>query len=651
MPSVPAWSWILKPFNILFRFLAYLEQLLYILREFLWNYPDLLLFGPESLRAKFQVIYSALRPHSHVFLAIVSTIFLLLTTIFLTNANVSARNGLTLIEGVVMGVDVRGQTQRLSRINPLIPTSIQLEKDINELVYEPLIRYQQDGTVVPVLAERVLRIEEGSRYGFDLRHNVYWHDGTLLTVDDVIATLRLIKSLDDERWQSTTVQAVKQMGWELSGQHSIIICTLSAADNQKFINGELPRPCSVAADNRPIFSNFLELIGVKIMSERWIKDLNTLNIAEPGPAINQRPIGTGPFKFANANSENITVIRNEDYHGTLPSIAAIKFRMFASEDVAIRALQNGEIHSYATFATQNLADTQQFPQVLVSESAILLNQYWGIYFNMRTAPDGKALGPTFFQQKEVRQAINLAINKPRVLAALYNIGSVAQGPIAENTEFHNADVKWAAYNPGQARDLLDKAGWVVGSDGIRAKDGRRLSFELTYIGTPDRQKTVASIKQDLAQVGIELIENNPNSASLINEVVLGSQFEALLYGVQTFIDPDRYELFHSSQKTGLNLAGYTGSQETKQIKDGKVVSVPRVDRILEVARSLDPLQAKQLRIDNYKELQSLLYDDMPVIFLYRPQFIYYHNRRISFLPIDKASSLEQRFVQISEWQI
>lgn len=638
----PWWTKLLAPFSVFFWAFRQVEQGLYFLRDLLWNYPDTLFFGEGSFRARFEIVYGAFRPHSH-FILVGVIISMLLVFGFAVSM---AQSGSVLVEGVVVGTTPTGEIQAPAFINPLIPATTQLEKDINELVYEPLIRYQADGTIQSVLAERVLRFEEGSRYGFDLRTNVRWHDGTLLTVDDVFATLQLLRGLDETKYDSLALQVVRQMAWERGGQYSILLCTLPTADLDKFAKGELNRPCSSAIDNRPVFANFLEVIAVKILPAKYLQGINSNNINTNAPLINRNPIGTGPYRYAGAADNIYSLIKFDNYYAEEPKIRGIRFRLYESEDAAINALENGEIHAFATFTTSGVGEIKSFPNVKSNLSPLIQNQYWALYVNLR-----KDSGPAYLNEVEIRRAISFATDRSLIITNLFDIGQPAQGPIARDSIFSNTSIDWAEYSPEKAKQLIEAAGWGIGEDGIYSKEGQKLEIEVSYVPTQERQKVIDALKQSWLESGISLIEKRLTDRMAITEAANDRKFSTIIYSVQTYIDPDRYELFHSSQITGLNLSGYIGSKTRKAIRDRQTVDIPEVDFVLESARGLNPQEAQQKRIDLYKDFQQLLHDDMPVIFLYRPQFVYYTQRRVDSVKIDKALNLEQRFLQIADWEI
>jgi|GEM_PF-1592577 len=638
----PWWTKLLVPFTFFFWLSRQIEQALYFLRDLLWNYPDTLFFGEGSFRARFQIVYGAFRPHSHFILASLIIVFLLSFSYLVSQQ----QSNTVLVEGVVVGTNTNGELQVPTYINPLIPAISQLEKDINELVYEPLIRYLPDGSIQSVLAERVLRFEEGSRYGFDLRTNVRWHDGSSLSVDDVFATLQLLRSLDDTKFDSLALQVVRQVAWERAGQYSLLLCTLPTADLEKFAKGELGRPCSSAIENRPVFANFLEVVAVKIMPARYLQGINTNNINTNGPLINRNPIGTGPFRYAGITEGIYGLARFDNYYAAKPSLRGIRFRLYESEDAAIKALENGEIHAFATFNTSGVGEIKSFPNVKQNLSPLIRNQYWAIYINLR-----KDAAPAYLNQVEIRRALSFATDRSLIISSLYDIGQAAQGPIARDTIYTNAAINWAEYSPEKAKQLVEAAGWKLGEDGIYAKDGARLEVEISYVPTQERQKVIDALRQSWQNSGILLVEKRLTDREAITAAATDRKFSSIIYSVQTYIDPDRFELFHSTQTTALNLSGYVGLKTRKAIRDRKTIDIPEVDFLLESARGLNPQDSQQKRIELYKDFQQLVYNDMPVIFLYRPQFIYYTQRRVDSVKLDRSFNLEQRFLQIVDWVI
>lgn len=633
-----------------------IESVFYALRALLWGYPDLLWGKDDSLATISTRVYKLSRPYSHFLFSSALCVLFIAFLANLSQFKVFAQPGDRLIEGVIMGVNGKGELQSLSKVNPLYPTLIQLERDISEIVYEPLIRYNQNRTVTPVLAQTITVIQEGSDYEFDLREGVFWHDSTAkqprpFSIDDVIRTLEIVSQIDTpDGLDISYVQAIKQMAWEKVGPNAIRICTTTPELQQTLTPDLQNKKCSGVEGDKPILANFLELVGFKIMPAHLTQDINARNIFLPDPPINKRPVGTGAYKFDTVAPNSITLVRNESYHGKIPQIKYLEFRLFKDKATALNALQNSEIHSLGSTSTEFYRDILQYPQVVANKSPVLVNQYWAVYFNLRKDLEDRPLGPAFFQDELVRRGISAGIDRNRIISTLLGNGEEAYGPIYSGNDFFNPDAGWYRFNRDQANQLLDQAGWIMDPNlNLRRKENQLLSFRMSYVDTPDRARVAETIRQDLLLIGVEVTLDPRSLDDLFAQVVSPKLFDTLLYGMNTFIDPDRYELFHSNQS--LNLASYVGSEETVAIEGRETVRIPRVDRLLDRARSFDPAAAKSQRLEDYFRFQELLAQDAPVVFLYHPQFLYYVNTRVTNLSLVGAGSLEQRFVNIADWSI
>ncbi|MEP7103556.1 MAG: ABC transporter substrate-binding protein [Candidatus Dojkabacteria bacterium] len=679
----------------MFNPLNSIEKKFYEIRDFFWNYPDYI-FGPGSISAKVNILYKSSMPYSHFAFAGLCVILIFLSSFVVDLKALVKIEDSTLVEGVVMGADDSGSIQKLTKVNPIIPSNVQIERDLSELIYEPLIRYEYDQSssaqwnvkIEDVLAENVIKIREGADYQFNLRRNVLWHDGKQFTADDVIRTFDIVSGIENR--SEAYITAIKQLRWEKLDDFTVRVCTRGTSDANN---------CNQTKDN-PILSNFLELISIKIIPAHKSQDINSQNIDTTIPELFRSPVGTGKYKFYRADDQSVKVVRNDKYYGEkqvlkeptldpsvasnyntvkiLPKIQAIEFKFFRDLNDAITGLQNGTVHTLATISTESKQTLDEYPQIKTQLSPVLVNQYWSMYFNLRKDPNGKTLGADFFQDVKVRTAISYAINRQDLVSnALQGIGEEAFGPIPTVSEYFDPNAQWKTYNPDQARKLLDEAGWTIknGSTFRTNSEGREMSFSLYYVNSYDRVNVAKFIERDLELVGIKAIVNRteqpgqdsspdaPSGWSLqdINNQFLSPRlFDAILYGMNTFIDPDRYELFHSSQeKTGLNISGYVGTAPTVRPKpaserregESSLITLPKVDALLDETRRLDPEIEKDKRNSNYDTIQELIAEDVPEVFLYHPQFIYYANSRVKNVDLHNVSSLETRFTNIENFEV
>ena len=325
----------------------------YALRTRFWNYPEVLFFAKNSWAKSFQSFYKNAVPFSHF----IFIILLVIVLFFYTSANIVGFVGAhsdTLIEGSVMGVNENGKTIKLNRINPLINSNIQLERDLSEIIYEPLIRVDADGNPHAVLAEYSI-LQKGSSYRFKLKPDIKWHDGEPVTVNDVVKTVELIRSLDNNPQTSSLYSKVANK------------FEIKTSEND-------PAVFEFVVKNNQVIPGFFEAISFKIMPAHLLADIDANNITQPDPYINRTPIGTGPYKLVSAEGDTVNLSRNEEYWGEKPSIKKIRFKLFANELLAIQALGTGQIHGLSGISIANLDQLNSFNHIDIIKSNYIYNQ-------------------------------------------------------------------------------------------------------------------------------------------------------------------------------------------------------------------------------------------------------------------------------------
>jgi len=658
----------------MFNPLSIIEKAIYIIRNFFWNLPDLFFSAEKnSFQIVFFKVYKASVPLSHFLLALFFVCLIVAVPITGLDRIIAQSKSAVLIEGVVMGSDVNLKPQKISKIDPLRPSNIQLEKDLIELIYEPLIRYKikESGNnekielfIEEVLADEVIKIRTGADYQFNLKKNVSWHDGFSFSADDVIRTFEVISRLEGE---NAYINAVKQLRWEKIDDFTVRVCTKGSLEDST---------CNNTKDN-PIFSNFLELISVKIIPKHRTEDIDLNNIVRSIPELFTNPVGTGKYKFRNANETIIEVEKNNSYYNIseIPRIDVLRFKYYRNIEEAIMAMKNGEVHSLVSTTTQGIKEISVRANINSYLSPVLDTQYWAMYFNLRKDNDNRPIGPKFFQDVNVRRAISSAINREEILqVALLGMGVEAYGPISYRSAFFNQNANWYRYNLIRANDILNQTEWKfrTGSKYRTNNNGEEMKFSLYFVESVDRRNVATIIKENLEKVGINvLIDRSEQQGKFIdseegwsfeelnNQILAPRSFDAILYGMNTFFDPDRYELFHSSQSSHpkLNISSYVGIEETVKPRENRkegessLVRVPRVDRLLELTKSLDPEEARSERLENYLKIQELIAEDCPVVFLYHPQYVYYVNNKVKNVDISGAFGLEDRFKKVFTWEL
>jgi ABC-type dipeptide transport system, periplasmic component len=274
---------------------------------------------------------------------------------------------------------------------------------------------------------------------------------------------------------------------------------------------------------------------------------------------NLRPVGSGPFRFVEwKRGDYILLERNENYYKAgLPCLDRIIFKQLPNTEAMLNALSTGEISAITLVPETNLDQVRSMPNVKLFPifTGIGLVLYIGI--NTQKYP---------LSIKEVRQALNYAINKEEIIKlALGGVGRVQRGIFSsELGPFHNPDVGYD-YNPDKANQILDSLGFKRGPDGIRVTpNGTKLSFRLFFTaGDLPRLRASEIVKEQLKRIGVEIIPQALDSPTLREMLTVRYDFDLTWFGHATGPDLDRlYVYYHGSaiQPGNWNYIRYNNSE-------------------------------------------------------------------------------------------
>lgn len=341
---------------------------------------------------------------------------------------------------------------------------------LNTQICEPLVRITADYEIEPLLATRWER--RGNTWRFFLRPGVVFSTGQPLTSEAVKYTFeRSVKGDAPGVFQHTYI-----------GENSVQVIDALTVD------------ITPARENMRL----LEQLGH-----------SNYSIIAPGNEPAVEPICTGPFKLAEyRRGEFIAVERNESYWGQLPALKRLTFRFLPDDATRVLALEAGEVGMILDVPREQAAQLREQTNIRVVEApvgrvaTILLNIHGQTPYDLLT-------------NKDVRRALAMAIDRRALIEKVWdgNGETVATiGPKAMLGDYASL-VQGVPHDPQQAAQLLDQAGWETGSDGVRARNGRRLS--LTLIAWTEFDKaTLEFIQAQLAAIGIEIrIVKSPDTAS------------------------------------------------------------------------------------------------------------------------------------------
>ncbi|MBX9469132.1 MAG: ABC transporter substrate-binding protein [Rhizobium sp.] len=293
-----------------------------------------------------------------------------------------------------------------------------------------------------------------------------------------------------------------------------------------------------------------------------------------GEGYARNPVGSGPYKLVSwTEGQQLIVEKNSHYYGETGPFERITF-LFTAEDTSLAAAQAGQVDMVSVPATAADAAPQGFKQV-VAQSV----DNRGIVFPMardegRVVGEGTKVGNDVTADPAIRRAVNLGIDRNQLIeVALLGHGSPAAGP-ADGLPWSNPDAA-PAFDPEQAKSVLDEAGWVVGSDGIRVKDGLRAAFPVNYPASDSTRRALAeTVSAQVKALGIEATATGKSW----DEIGRIMHSEPVLFGWGSHSPLEVYNLYQSS------LSGV-------EFYNAGFYSNPVVDQHLSAAQSAESLEA------------------------------------------------------------
>lgn len=336
--------------------------------------------------------------------------------------------------------------------------------------------------IVPALAESWTRSPDGREWTFRLRRGVKFHDGEPFDADAVAFTMaRLLDEKNAFKPEDKVPYASFYRG---------IVESVEAKDPQTAVF-RLSRPFAPFLANMAMFSGYV--VSPKALRDRGAK------------AFGKSPVGTGPFRFESwfHGEKKIVLVRNPDYWRGPAAAEKVIFRTVPDNNARITALRSGDI---------NWMDGVPWEEVEPSRKDARLKVWSATGFNVLYLSMNVERKP--FDDVRVRRAVSLAIDRKRLVDALYyGAGVPAVHPMPPGTPGYDASVPLPAVDPAKAKALLAEAGFPAGLD----TDLYAMPNPRPYVASP--LKVAEVLKADLAAVGIRAKIETPGDFSLYREAL------------------------------------------------------------------------------------------------------------------------------------
>lgn len=463
-----------------------------------------------------------------------------------------------------------------TNLDPRVGTDGQSEF-IDELLFDPLVRKDQNFNLVPAIAES-WETPDPQTYVFHLRHDVHFHDGRPLNAKDVKWTLDTMRDGSLRTIKGATYRLVDRV--EIPDDFTFVL--------------HLTEPYA------PLLWNLSEgAFGIVPYGS--------------GKDFKNNPIGSGPFRFVRFDPDSqVIVVRNDDYWGPRARVPRIRFAVVL--DATTRALElrkgSADLAAANSLPPDMVAALSRDPKIIVQRHPGTSLQY--LAFNLRDP---------ILKDVRVRQALSYAIDRKTILHYLLgDSGRLAASVLPPEHWAYYPDVARYPYDAGKANALLDAAGYPRGADGVR--------FHLLMKTSTDETTRLLAVvlQQQWREAGIALDIRSFEFGTFYADIIKGGfQLYPLRWIGYSNQDPDIFEdAFHSA------------SFAPKRANRG-YYSNPDLDRLVEEGRhTLDPRQRKLI----YGEVQRILARDLPYINLWYPDNVLVHTPRIRDVALGASADYE-----------
>lgn len=493
------------------------------------------------------------------------------------------------------GVLTIGENADPRTLNPVLGASA-ITGDIAQFVFSYAVVYDQNGKAVPDALSEIPAIANGdvSKDGltlkYKLRHNITWQDGQKLTCDDLKFTWQVVMNPHTNVAATDGYSDIKSI--DCSDPYVAVV-------HMKKVYAPYLQQLWGVNGNAPILPE--HLLG------KYLAGSNSINDAP----FNSLPIGSGPFRVVRWDRDTDVVL--EAYPGYFkgaPKLKKVVFKIFADGNTLLNALKSHDIDMLARGSSQLWPQYQDYAaDPAHGVTAIRVNSYVfsHIDFNLKNPILG---------QLPVRQAIAYATNRQEIIDDVEH-GSAYPAETDQHPLLswaYTSDIKHYPYDPAKAKSILDAAGWKLGKDGVRVKNGQRLEFNLSTQTESTGGIAIQTLLQhEWRQIGIQADVKNYPTASMFQNgsagILEGGHYDAAIYSWVAAADPDDSALY-SSWNFGPR------GQNTLFWKNAKVDAAER--------DALSTIDQKR-RAADYKIIQQQMALDIPTIVLFFARDPYVYN--------------------------
>lgn len=501
------------------------------------------------------------------------------------------------------GLYVEGVVGPLNTLNPVYATT-GADASVAKLLFSSLYDYDVTGSLRQDLATHMSIDKDGRVYTVTLRDDVHWSDGELLSADDIIFTLDMIKN--------PAARSPLRVNWvdvdvKEQSAHTIVF-TLPAT-----------------------YAAFPHALTFPILPKHVLTGISPAMLRES--TFSQEPVGSGPFVFRRLQAADslskhqvVHMVANPDYYRGAPKLARFELQVFDDEDSLLAAIKSGEVSGASDISPVSAGSIGKQYNV----TPVALDS--GVYLIFNTTNP-------ILRDKTIRKALQIGTDTATLRSQVGSGLLPLDLPVLPSQLVGVDAPKAPSVDVAKANAMLEEAGWKL-KGGTRVKDGQQLTITLTTSKRTEYDKVAQLVKDQWKALGVSVqihtIDSTSASSVFVQDVLQGRNFDVLLYQLALGADPDVYAYWHSSQigQTGYNFASYSNSI---------------ADANLATARTrLDP----SLRSAKYKTFAERWLEDAPAIALYQSVVEYVTNKNVEAIdPSAQLPTAADRYTNILYWTV
>lgn len=483
-------------------------------------------------------------------------------------------------------------------LDPILASST-VVGDLTMFMYSYAVRYDDKARPVPDALSEVPTVENGdvSKDGltltFKLRSNIKWHDGVPMTSKDLWFTWKCVMN-----------------------PHNNVVTTDGYKDI-KDIDYSDPRVAVIHM--KKVYAPYLQQLfgengNAAILPEHLLAKYNDDKGSFNTAPYQSAPVGSGPFKFVSwQRGAQVRMEANPDFYLGRPKLNEIIFKIMPDENTEVTQLQTHEVDMVVHGTGSKWPQYRNIPGTVAIAPPIYT--YDHIDFNLRRP---------LFQDLRVRRALAYALDRKGIVEKIaHGLGTLSDTDESpELGQAYEPNTMHYPYDPAKAKELLDAAGWHTGTDGIRVKDGQRLSFTYgTQTESTNGREIQAYVQRLWHDVGADAVVKNAPTALFFDNtstgILQGGHYDVASFAWSGAADPDDSAIYSADNMPphGQNTLFWANKKATAAMNDALAT--------VDVAR----------RKTDYSIVQKELAADVPTIVLYfRKEPIVYNSDLKGFTP-------------------